>query len=319
MAKRAPKAFMEAVRTHRNRLEKVLATQGASKMKRLYDDAQGALTRKVAKAIKAGRGGTFTVHQQRMALAQLREGQKLIAKRLTGSMEPLSHQAQEVALKGLVEDVATLSKKFTGSEVVLPVDEAARFQGVIDARAPSLLRANASSMARYGANVVGTVEDSLSASLLQGETPLQAMDTVAAAIDGEWWQGERIVRTELSYAYNLTHRDGIEDSSEEVPELMQRWEENCDDEGQPMDDRVAVDSLAMHGQVTDAGGEFTMPDSSPVPDAKGRTDVPEGLVGLTWDCPPNRPNDRAVLSPWMEDWGVPGWRYSGGRRLWIVR
>ena len=41
----------------------------------------------------------------------------------------------------------------------------------------------------------------------------------------------------------------------------------------------------------------------------------QSLVGLAWPFPPNRPNDRSVLSPWMADWGVPGWRYDSGNRV----
>jgi hypothetical protein len=170
-------------------------------------------------------------------------------------------------------------------------------------------------MARYGVRIVEDVEKEMALSMLKGETPSAVIDTVAEAIDGEWWQGERIVRTEMAYAYNGTHRDGIMEASEQIPELWMRWEEHCDDSGSPLDDRVGVDSIAMHGQVAKPGDQFTMPDTAPFPDAKGRTEVPESLVGLSWDFPPNRPNDRAVLSPWMEDWGVPGWRYVGGDRV----
>jgi hypothetical protein len=123
----------------------------------------------------------------------------------------------------------------------------------------------------------------------------------------------------MAYAYNSAHADGIEESAHEIPDLMQLWQENCDDDGEPLDDRVGVDSLAMHMQVAQPGGSFFMPATSPVADAKGKTDVHSSLVGLSWDFPPNRPNDRAVLSPWMADWGVPGWEYSNGKRIWLVK
>jgi hypothetical protein len=96
-----------------------------------------------------------------------------------------------------------------------------------------------------------------------------------------------------------------------------RWEEHCLPTGEPLDDRVAVDSLALHGQLADAAGFFTMPATAPVADKKGQTMVPAALVGLQWEFPPNRPNDRAVLSPWMSGWGVPAWEWVGGRRSWL--
>ena len=320
MKRKVPKQFLQAVATHRNKLEKVLSGGAAAKMKRLYDSAQDELMSKLRRSIKAGKGEKFTAFHQRVVLAQLRQGQAIITKRLAKEMGPLTKKAQEVALKGLIEDVSLLNYAFTGSDITLPVEEASVFAGVIEGREPSILRANQESFARYGVRVVSDVEDALAQSLLEGASPGEVMDDVAELIDGEWWRGERIVRTESSMAFNSTHRDGIEESAKEIPELGMRWEEFCDDEGRPLDDRVGVDSIAMHGQVCDADGTFTMPAEAPFPtmgDKKGRTDVPDGLVGLTWDHPPNRPNDRSTLSPWMPDWGVPGWRYSNGRRIWL--
>lgn len=320
MASRAPKAFMQAVNTHRLRLEKVVKAHGAAKMKRVYEEAQGAVLARIRKQVGAGRKDSFTAHQAKVILAQLRQGQGVVAKRMSGDLRPLSKGAQELAIKGLVEDVARLSKHFTGAEVSLPVEEAASLAGVVKSRDASLMRMHQSSMNRMGASVVQKVEKKLAVSLLSGDSLSDAYDDVAETVDGEWWQGERIVRTELSYAFNQSARDAVQESSAEIPELMQRWEENCDDSGEPLDDRVAADSISMHGQVAAPGQEFTMPSGpAPFPDADGNTKVSEALIGLAWDFPPNRPNDRAVLSPWMADWGVPGWRYQAGRRVWLVR
>jgi len=313
--KKVPKAFLDAVSTHRNRLEKTLSGHAAAKMKKLYDEAQGQLVSKLAKSIAAGKGDTFTAYQMRIIQAQLREGQAIITKRLAGNMQPLTKMAQEKALQGLVGDVKRLHKHFTGAAITLPIEEAATFAGVIQHRASSILRANQQSFARYGVKIVTNVEKEMALSMLRGESPSDVMDTVAEVIDGEWWQGERIVRTEMAYAYNATHRDGLVEAHDEIPDLYMQWQENCDEDGEPLDDRVAVDSIAMHGQVAVPGGQFTMPSTAPSPDAKGNTIVPKGMVGRSWDFPPNRPNDRAVLTPWMPDWGVPGWRYVGGKRV----
>lgn len=315
MPRRVPKAFSQTVATHRRRLESLLTRKAARTMKGFYDEAQGKLTSHLARSINAGRGDKFSAYQMRVVQAQLRQGQAVIAHRMAGQMGPLSKQAQEDALNGLIDDVARLSRAFTGSEVTLPIDEAARFAGVVDKRRSSLMKMHQKSMARYGASVVQKAERQLGVALLTGQSSADTIDEVAAAIGGEWWQGERIVRTEMAFAFNAAHYDGVKESSDELPELMQRWEEHCDDDGEPLDERVAVDSIAMHGQVTEAGGLFTMPSTAPFPDAKGKTEVPEHLVGEQWPFPPNRPNDRSVLSPWMADWGVPGWRYVGGRRV----
>jgi hypothetical protein len=313
--RKVPQAFLRAVAAHRERLEKVATVQAAAKMKKLYDKAQEELVARIARTAKLGKGDTFTAHQQRIVIAQLRQGQALIAKKLAGDMTPLSKAAQEASLKGLVEDISKLHKAFTGSEISLPTDEARVFAGVVAQRQPSLIRMHQSSMQRYGVGVAQKVEQKLALGLIQGDTPQDVYQDVTDTIDGEWYQGERIVRTELAYAFNATHADGIKENANQLPELMQRWEEQCDDNGEPLDDRVGVDSIALHGQVAPPGGVFTMPATAPRPDAKGNTKVSLSLVGLSWDFPPNRPNDRAVLSPWMPDWGIPGWRYSNGKRI----
>lgn len=318
MPKRPPKAFVQAVATHRNRLQNLITKKAASSMKAVYDDAHSQLTGHLARAIRAGKGDTFSAHQMRVASVQLRQGQALIAQRMAGKMGPLSKQAQQTALSGLVNDVSRLSKAFTGSEMTLPVDEAARFAGVVDKRRSSLMRMHQNSMARHGASVVKKAEHQMAVSLLTQQDSATTIDQISSMIGGEWWQAERIVRTEMAFAFNAAHYDGVKESADELPELMQRWEEHCDDDGSPLDDRVAVDSIAMHGQVTEAGGLFTMPLTAPFPDAKGNFRVPRHLVGEQWPFPPNRPNDRSVLSPWMASWGVPGWRYEGGRRKTVT-
>jgi hypothetical protein len=310
---------MDAVTTHRAKLERIAIGSSVSKLKKVYDAAQETVLARIRKATKTGKSATFGIHQSRIVLVQLKQGQALMAKRMTGDMKPLSKDAQELALKGLAEDVTKLHKHFTGAEISLPIEEASIFADVIEGREASLLAMHAESMNRYGANIVGKVQKQLALNLLQGDSPGDVYEAVADTIGGEWWQGERIVRTEMAYAFNATHADGIEESAKELPELRQRWEEHCDDTGHPLDDRVGVDSIAMHGQVTDPGDEFTMPATAPFPDAKGNTEVSPSLVGLSWDFPPNRPNDRAVLSPWMEDWDIPGWEYKGGKRVWLVR
>lgn len=135
-------------------------------------------------------------------------------------------------------------------------------------------------------------------------------DLVHAAadeLDAQWWRIERTARTESSYAFNLGQAEGVAELAKHHPGMLQRWTELVDDAtGAPMDNRVGMDSIVMHGQVAAPGGRFSMP-------ADPR--APTSLIGLSWTHPPNRPNDRAVLTPWMRGWPVPAWQYRGGRRV----
>jgi hypothetical protein len=165
-------------------------------------------------------------------------------------------------------------------------------------------------MAAYGSRVVGAIENQLALSLVEGETTGDAIDRVQGVADNEWWQAERIVRTETAAAYNQTAADGIAEVATEFDDMRIRWVEHCDDEGEPLDDRVAADSIALHGQVARPGEGWVMP-----LDAE---DVSESMLGQRFFSAPCRPNGRETLSAWRPSWGIPGWEWRG-RKVWIVR
>ncbi|MEE9592236.1 MAG: hypothetical protein V3W28_01495, partial [Thermoplasmata archaeon] len=132
--------------------------------------------------------------------------------------------------------------------------------------------------------------------------------------DVEWWQAERIARTEALWAANATHADGMRESARTLPDMMMRWTEYVDDATyRPLDDRVDDDSIALHGQVAPVGGVFrfplSMPTGAPIPRRLQR------FIGKSWAHPPNRPNDRSSLSPVRPHWGVSGWQWVNGRRV----
>lgn len=294
---------------HRARLDRLLDRRGAAHLKKLYDEANHEMVARLRQGVRGAQ--TFTRQQQRVVLAQLHQGQALISKRLAGELGDLTKEAQVEAVRGVAQSIEKLERTFRGAAVELPVEQAARLRGIVDKRRGELRALHTKSMANYGARVVQSIEKELSLSLMTGETGVSAIERIMPVIEGEWWQAERIVRTETAWAFNASHRDTIAAAAEEIPELMNRWCEHVDDDsGEPYDDRVGTDSLAMHGQVAPPGGMFTMPARTPSGEA-----VSDSLVGEQWAFPPNRPNDRAVVEPWHPAWGIPGWRYSAGRRI----
>lgn len=131
--------------------------------------------------------------------------------------------------------------------------------------------------------------------------PREGVTDVARGAQEQWWRVERVVRTETSLAFNTAQHDGIVLLEQAHRGVMKRWTERVDDTTRaPLDNKVGADSIAMHGQVTTPTGVFTMPKANNV---DGRR------WGMTFDFPPNRPNDRAILTPWVASWGVPGWVY----------
>ena len=182
-----------------------------------------------------------------------------------------------------------------------------RFAALLESagRRPAVARV----AARQTAAVGSLMETRLYHAEFEGRTVRAALGAVEKAVSDEEWRIVRVSRTEASMAYNGAIEDGIDAMRDEFPDLRARWTEHVDDSTWlPMDDRVAPDSMALHGQVKRPGGVFVMPGSGPA-----------DLVGKTYESPPNRPNDRAVLTPWRRSWGIPAYEMRDGRKVWLTR
>ncbi len=308
-------AYAQALAGQHRFLEQVETKAALQRLKKTYDAANEELARKLAALVKAGKGETFTAHQARQMLVQIKAGQVKLAQAMAGKLGAETKGVQSSAVKKLIQEIEQLEKKYTGAAFEMPMSEVAHFTGATGKREQSLLKMHKSSMANYGIKNVDRMERAMATALASGVTNDEAIAKIMDAADVSWSQGERIVRTELSWAFNATQADGIEAAAAELPDMMMRWSEHCTDAGVPLDDRVAVDSIAMHGQLTAPGGLFVMPPTAPHPDAKGVTKVPDRLVGMSWEFPPNRPNDRSVVQPWRPHWGIPGWMWHDGRRV----
>ena len=340
----SPMKYREVLDEHRRRLAAIVDQRGVRAMKKLYDDATAEIVRKLA-AIAPNRQNSFEAHHNRMVLAQLKEGSAMLARRMYGELGDLTREAQVDAVRGLDKMITRLEQHHSGLTPVLPTADAARFAGIIDSKRTSLLREfprgtqnrierqgvkrvaermnmqqrQANSVANLAVSIIGKCEKELALSTLQNEPAHATIDRIHGVIDGQWYESERIVRTEGAWAQNASARDTVDAVAERIPQMRSRWSEHVSDDGSylPLDDRVAVDSLALHGQVADMGGLFTMPATAPRGTLKhpNKVDVPTALVGGQWDHPPDRPNDRSCVAPWRPEWGGVGWRYENGRRV----
>jgi hypothetical protein len=288
-------------------LAKLVKAAGVGPVKRLYEGMFDDLARR----LRATESGTFTHQQLQGMVAQVKIGLARVSRGIGGVMETAAGEVGVHAARTILTDAAALEHRFTGALIPMPLLEIGRLRGLVAGQTPSLLRVHATSMATFGTKIARRIETELASSLAQGEDHSQAIDRVAKVGDLEWWRAERIVRTELSYSANASARAAIEEQAVELEgDMWMRWSEHVSDDGMPLDDRVGVDSEAMHGQVAPPGGMFVQPPTNRTGEAVG-----DSLVGREWACPPNRPNDRAVLVPWRAHWGVPGWQWSGGRRV----
>ncbi len=301
------KEYEQALRRHRAVLDRILDRRSVVSLKRFYDRAQDELTRKLSRMVRSGRADTMTALQAQQLLSQVVQAQQVIAAQVAQQCQPIIREVQVEGIQLMDQTITTLEAKFTGATISLPLEEAATFEGIIDKRAPSLIRANESSFKRYGQVLTQKVEQELALSLATGDTPIEAIDRIQQAADLTWWQAERIVRTEMANAFNAAHADSIVEANKLLRDLGKRWSEHVSDTtGLPLDNRVAPDSMVLHGQVTTADGVFVMP-----PDER----VSAKVWNKIYTHSPNRPNDRSVTMPWRAGWGVPGWQWKNGQRV----
>lgn len=300
-----PASYRAVIVDQQQQLARLVKIAGVSPVKRLYEDMLRDLERKMGMA----GSGSFDAQRLRGAIAQVKLGLARLTRGVAGAMAIGADVVGLAAARSLLQDAARLERHFTGAVMPIPLLQSARMRGMVAGKVQSVMRVHEDSMARYGVRVVRRMEGELGQALALGETQSQAIDRVMEAGGLEWHGAERIVRTELSFAASASAREAADQQAEELDgDLWTRWTEHVTDGGAPLDDRVGVDSEAMHGQVAPPGGVFTQP-----PTSRDGATVGDSLVGRQWSCPPNRPNDRAVLVPWRASWGIPGWQWDGRR------
>lgn len=302
--------YRAIVRDQQRKIDRLVRNRGVVPVRQAFEEIMRDL---VAALSNLPPGFDQTVKMG--MLAQVRAMMARFISTGAGAMAQGSAAAMTEAASQAFMLLAQMEHQLVGAVVPLPVNEIAILKRATP-RASSLLSVHRRSLSRYSASMVMQIETEAAHGLARGETTHQIIDRVQATADNEWYQAERIVRTEVAYAYNASHRDAIEAESEAFDgDVWSQWSEHVSEDGAPLDDRVCVDSLAMHGQVARTGQVFHQPPTSPTPDSKGRTDVPRQLVGMTWEHPPNRPNDRSTLVPWRPHWNVPGWLWRDGERV----
>ena len=304
---------LEEVRSSRVRADRVMDRSARAPARSAFNQVVGDLGRALRESERGqlSTGANASVIRRINSVATRHITQ--ITNRLGEELDIATRQSLEESLQGLV--------RFAGRVNGGASLEDARMRDLIEQRRASIVAARQTALLNLRNRLSDRVFIRLvDTSLTENAQVRDMLASVTDELEQNWWQIERVIRTESSFAYNSAQVDGVRAMAQQHPGMMLRWTELIDDAtGQPFDNRVAADSFAMHGQVAPVGGVFTMPPSlprtSPIKKQRGKRSPIERLVGQSWSHPPNRPNDRAVLTPWMPDWGIPGWIYRNGRRV----
>lgn len=136
------------------------------------------------------------------------------------------------------------------------------------------------SVARYGAQVIFSIQRELTAGVLVNRTfsEMTAQLQKSQPLLSRRYVAERMVRTECMGSYNEGHLQEMHaQRHESFPDLLKKCIET-------FDKRTAQDSYVAHGEVRRLEEMFV--------DGKGRRYL----------RPPGRPNDRGVCIPWRNAW-----------------
>lgn len=228
--------------------------------------------------------GTFTAEKLQLVLAQVQSAILAIKRDLKFSM---SESSEKLAVKGtedLLKEVTKLSKHFEGSIQPLPLDTI-----LLASQAQTfLLNKHEASLDAYGEGLRAQITSHITQSMVLRDSTRQTVSAITADVgrffQGEEWRLNRIVRTELHNIYNFAKLNTLKETKDNfIPDLKKSLMH-------PIDSRTGNDSKALA-------------DLNPI------VDIDEPF-SFTWKgqkreflFPPDRPNDRAILVPYREEWG----------------
>jgi len=239
------------------------------------------------------RGDPLTLARHRALLIQVEDASRILTRRAGITLQEGTRAARRKSIESLAAKIGLAEKHFLFQSVI-PFKEIERLvTGNSKLRVIEAFRITRGA-AKYGMDLVTTMERRLAHALLTNQTMEQAAASLLGK--GPWaeksWQAERLVRTEVSHAYNAVARVGLDKVARGDKNLWIEWYEHATGPrwagpnkkpwpgpASPTDKKTAFDSRCLHGQLRRPGQLFEDP-----------------VNGMQYAHPPNRPNCRASLA-----------------------
>ncbi len=246
--------------------------------------------------------GTFTEQQLNVTLVQVQAAIQAIKSDLKNGMVESSEILASRGVRDLIVEITKFSKKFEGSVQPLNIDAVLAATNAQN----FLLNKHQASIDAYGEALRSQITSNLAQSMALRDTTGRTVSRLVRDV-GKFFQGEefklnRIVRTELHNIYNFSKLSGMQDTKEtDIPDLKKSLMH-------PMDARTGEDSkqLADKNPIVDIDEPFIFIFRRRLKDGTIKEDRREFMF------PPDRPNDRAILVPFREEWGKQASKFSPG-------
>jgi hypothetical protein len=256
-----------------------LETHQAELLIKNYSRARLELRERLKNAVS----GSFTEGMLKEVLSQVEATLGQLRNKVRQEMVFGAEGVREQGFEDLTKELNTFRRNFEGIRQDIPLD------AVITTLRPDnyLINQYRSSIESYNESLRNDIQRILTQAVIQRKTGLQAVDDLSAKMSQDEWKIARIVRTELHQIYNLSKIDGMEKVKQDtIPNLKKALIH-------PMDLRTGKDSkiLANINPIVDIGQPF-----------KYSFRQGDKTITRTFMAPPDRPNDRAILIPYSQDW-----------------
>lgn len=246
--------------------------------------------------------GTFTEQQLNVTLVQVQAAIQAIKSDLKNGMVESSAILASRGVRDLIVEVQRFSKKFEGTVQPLNIDAVLAATNAQN----FLLNKHQASIDAYGESLRSQITTILTQSMALRDTSGRTVSRLVSGV-GKFFQGEefklnRIVRTELHNIYNFSKLSGMQDTKDtDIPDLKKSLMH-------PIDARTGEDSkqLADKNPIVDIDEPFIFIFRRRLKDGTIKEERREFMF------PPDRPNDRAILVPFREEWGKQAARFSPG-------
>lgn len=256
-----------------------LEMEQARNMMREYTAARKSLTQQLL----AADSGSFTEAKLANTLAQVETALTALNARLEDEIAFGSDTMVEQSAEDAAKEVSRFEKEFRGVSLDIPVSSVL---SSLD-RENLLFNRYESSVKSYNEGLRDSIQRELTQAVIQRTSYLQAVQKIGDLLphfrSPIAWQVQRLVRTELHGIYNVSKMDSFRKVRDDfAPDLKKTLVH-------PRDGRTSEDSIALakENPIVDIDKPFKFK-------WKGKERV--------FMAPPDRPNDRAILVPYRQDW-----------------
>src|ERR1700677_2341283 len=290
---------IEVLRRARQAVSEVASRSSGRAILRLLADAEDDLEKRLKrrKELVPFGDGSFTSHQMRVTLAQIRDVTASLVRQMGPEIADDAVDAAGEASDHVAEFLRASERKFNGIASTLPIDDAAMASSAVAGTRASVLRRlmvehpdgkGGGILQRYGFSVVEGFERQLAVAVATKKPFDEVRDALVE--QSPFLQGaprswaDRIARTETHFAYNKGAHEAMKAAEPDVGAMFRILVATFDDITGP-------DSVCVHGEVRRMNEPFEYVDY------EGKHE--EFMI------PPNRPNDREIVVAHAARWPIP--------------